>query len=628
MLNVMYSRYVLTIAAFVVIIMMDVLYFSKPKTNNKTKHKMYSYLIIVNTFLLLLELVIMVIFGMDVPFKTCSIIMKIRDLFLMGYFIVVLFYYFTAVNDIQRKNLWDFIKGEKIIYPHLIFTIIVLIVHTFLPYNEVNKFTYSNAFGGPAFYLTIGYCVITTLETIFIILFKNKNGINYSEKLSLILLFFLMMIILIFQTLFSGIAIMGLISSIYIIGLYFIFENPDLELVEEISSLTVEAERATRSKLDFLSNVSKEMVTPMNTITELSESILKKKETDPSKIRDDVREIELSSKNFLEILNNAIDISNVDNDAEVLYESDYSLMELLKNLTTVAQEKIFTKKVQVILNIDNDIPNTLFGDSTKIYQILLNILSNSIKYTEVGKIGIHLTKEFKDEQVVLKFKINDTGYGIKEEDYDKVFVKYSRLEDAVSRGIEGTGLGLAIAKQYVDLLGGSITFDSIYGAGTTFYVEIPQKVVAMVPTLGEVTEEESNVPKEERELLDCAKYRILIVEDDKLNLEVTKRLLKRYKFVIDSCSNGRECIFKYKKGEHYDMILIDHMMPEMDGIQVVQVIRKLQDYKTPPMVALTANAYTGSRDMYIKEGFDDYLAKPIDMVELDTLVNKYFKKKV
>ena len=225
----------------------------------------------------------------------------------------------------------------------------------------------------------------------------------------------------------------------------------------------------------------------------------------------------------------------------------------------------------------------------------------------------------------MKFKISDTGFGIKEEDYDKVFKQYTRLDDAVSRGIEGTGLGLAIAKQYVDLLGGEISFESIYGAGTTFYVEVPQQIVAMIPTLGEVTDEDEK-DEEDKKLLDCSKYRLLVVEDDKLNLEVTKRLLKRYGFIIDTCSNGKDCVFKFKKGEHYDMMLVDHIMPEMDGVEVVRVIRKLDDYKAPPIVALTANAFTGSRDIYLKEGFDDYLAKPIDMTELDTLVNKYFKK--
>ena len=627
MFDVMYSRYVLTIAAFIVVLMMDVLYFSKPKANNKSKHKMYAYFIITNTLILSLEIVIMIIFGVSVPFNVCVVFLKLRDLALMAYFTVLLFYYYAAVNNPPYKNLVSFVKTEKILHPHMVFMALTIIMHIFLPYDVMDKYSYSNAFGGPAFYLAILYCVLTTLETIYIILFKSKNKINYSEKLSLGLLFVLMLVILIFQPLFSGIAIMGLVSSVYVLGLYFIFENPDLELVEEINSLTAEAESANSSKLDFLSNISKEMMNPMHTIAELSDKVLSGEDADDAKIRDDIRQIELSSKNFLEILNNAVDISNVENEKEALYERDYSLITILKNLTTVAQEKIYTKKVQVVLNIDNSIPNTLYGDSTKVYQILLNIISNSIKYTEVGKVSIHLSKEIKNNNIILKFKISDTGYGIKEEDYDKVFVKYSRLEDAVSRGIEGTGLGLAIAKQYADLLGGDIWFESVYGAGTTFYVEIPQQIVAMVPTIGSVSAEEEKVPQEERRLLDCSKYRLLIVEDDELNLDVTRRILKRYGFVIETCSNGRDCIFKYKKGEHYDMILIDHIMPEMDGIEVVQVIRKLKDYDAPPIVALTANAFTGSKDMYIKEGFDDYLAKPIDLAELDAMVNKYFNKK-
>ena len=229
MFNVMYSRYILTISALIIILMMDVLYFSKPKINNKSKHKMYSYLIITNTIILSVEIVIMFFFGLDLPFNTCIWALKARDLFLMLYFVTILFYYYTAVNDLQYKNLIGFLKNEKIVHPHLVFTLIVIIVHIFLPYTPVTKETYNAAFGGPAFYLTIMYCVITTLETIYIVIFKSKNKINYSERLSLIILFSLMMVILIFQTLFYDIAVMGLVSSVYVLLLYFIFENPDLE---------------------------------------------------------------------------------------------------------------------------------------------------------------------------------------------------------------------------------------------------------------------------------------------------------------------------------------------------------------------------------------------------------------
>ena len=306
-------------------------------------------------------------------------------------------------------------------------------------------------------------------------------------------------------------------------------------------------------------------------------------------------------------------------------EKEYSLETLLTSLINIIQEKIVSKNIKLILNIDKTIPRNLIGDYNKVYQILLNIVTNSIKYTEVGRISITLNKEIQNSKIILKFIISDTGFGIKKEDYDKVFQKHTRLDDVVSRGIEGTGLGLSLTKKYVELLGGKIWFESVYAAGTDFYIDIPQQIANMDYTIGELKAPKENNLKQEN-LIDCSQYRILLVEDDKLNLEVTKRLFERYNFVIDTCTNGKDCIFKYKEGEQYNMILIDHKMPEMSGIEVMQVIRQLKDYKTPILVALTANAFSDSREMYIKDGFDDYLAKPVDINELDVLVNKYFNK--
>ena len=627
MFDIMYARYILTIAALIVIILMDVLYFTKPKANKKLKHKMFSYLIIANTIVLLAEICIMTLFWLDLPFGICVISLKIRDYVLMSYFTILMFYYYTASSDTGHKTLTSFIKNEKIVKPHLIFTAIVMIVEIFLPYKVVDKNTFNTAFGGLAFYLTIMYSVISTLETIYIILIKNKNQKDFSVKLSLVWLFVVMILILLSHMIFYDISSMGLLSSIYILVLYFIFENPELELIEEIDSLTAEVDNANKSKLDFLSNVSKEMISPMKAISDMSEKILNDKECNDETIRNNIKQIELSSKNFLEIINNTLDISNAEKDSETLNENDYSLKKLLKSLTNITREKLIGKNVELKLNIDETVPNNLYGDSTKIYQVLLNVISNSVKYTDIGKIAITLTKEIKNAKIILKFKISDSGYGIKEEDYDKIFVKYSRLEEAVENGIEGSGLGLAISKQYVDLLEGKIWFDSEYGAGTNFYIEIPQQVIAMTPTIGSFsTEEEGN--KNNKEKLDCSNYRILIVEDDRTNSGITKRLFERYKFNIDTCNSGKDCIYKYKLGEKYDMILIDYNMSGTSGPHIMHVIRKLVDYTTPPLIAFTTNAYSGTKDMSVEEeSFDDFLEKPIDLNELDTLINKYFNKK-
>lgn len=632
MFNIMYARYVLTIGALVIIIMMDVLYFSKPKISTKSQHKAYAALIIANTSILLFEIIIMFAFGFDLPFEVCTLFLRLRDLSIVAYFSFVLFYYYAAVNDAQYKSLRVMLREEiftnkkKLLLPHFVITIIFVIVHLFLPYDYVTKETYNLAFGGPAFYATIFYSIVTTLETIFMILVLSKRKINFTEKASLIWLFCLMLVILIFQPLYSGIAVMGIVSAIYVLGLYFLLENPDLEMVETIDSLTKEIDNASKSKFDFLSSVSKEMVNPIDTITKLSATMLSDEEMGEGKIRNNIKQIELASKDFLEIITNTLDISNVDGDKDSLIENNYSLNNMLDNLITTTREKITSEKVDLVINIDNNTPNNLYGDVAKISQVLSNILSNAVKYTEVGRISFSLKNEIKDSDVILKFKISDTGFGIKEEDYDKVFEKHARLDDALSSGKDGSGLGLAISKSYVELLNGKIWFESVYGGGTAFYIEIPQKITEFT-TIENVKKAAAEYASEGNKKLDCSDYRILIVEDDSLNLEVTKRLFARYGFKIETCSNGRECVFNYKKGEHYDMILIDHMMPGMSGIRVMQIIRKLTDYQTPPLVALTANTFTGSRDMYLNEGFDEYLAKPIDVIELDKLVHKYFKGK-
>ena len=248
-------------------------------------------------------------------------------------------------------------------------------------------------------------------------------------------------------------------------------------------------------------------------------------------------------------------------------------------------------------------------------------MTNSAKYTEVGKINLKVTADIKGDEVTLHFKISDTGYGIKKEDSEKLFKKFSRLDSATANEIEGTGLGLVITKKYVDLMQGKIWFESEYEVGTTFYVDINQKIVDHKP-MGELTE--PTKADTEINFIDCSKKNVLIVDDNKLNIKVASRLLEAYKFNIDTSTNGKDCIYKIKEGLHYDMIFLDHMMPELDGIKTLHILKKLDGYELPPIVALTANAITGMKEMYLNEGFDEYLSKPINVVELNKLIIKYF----
>ncbi len=275
--------------------------------------------------------------------------------------------------------------------------------------------------------------------------------------------------------------------------------------------------------------------------------------------------------------------------------------------------------------MDEQIPSKVYGDSTKIYQILLNITNNAVKYTEVGKIKLSIVPEKTgNDAVLLHIKISDTGYGIKKEDFDKIFEKFSRLDSAVSKEIEGTGLGLVITKKFVDLMGGKIWFTSEFEVGTTFYVDLPLKVIDPTP-IGSVTQDTS--VQRVRNFLDCSDFTALVVDDSRLNLKVAERLLKKYNFNVDVAQSGKDCIYKYKYGNHYDIIFLDHMMPEMDGIETVRILRRLDDYETPPIIALTANAMNGMEEKYLSEGFDYYLPMPINTQELDKIIHKFFENK-
>ena len=283
-------------------------------------------------------------------------------------------------------------------------------------------------------------------------------------------------------------------------------------------------------------------------------------------------------------------------------------------MEAVAIARIGAKQITFEMNIDDNINSKLSGDITKIQKILLNIINNAAKYTEIGKIKMNVTCTTEKETQVLHFKISDTGNGIKDEIKPFIFTDSQ----------ETSGVGLALTKKYVEAMKGTISFESVYGAGTTFHVDIPQKIVG---TRLIKEDKEEDVSNETIEFIDCSQYKVLIVDDDVLDIKVTKRLIEKYKFQITTLTSSSECIDRIKAEEEYDILFLDHKMQEIDGMQTMKILKGLEGYKIPKIIALTANAVTGAREYYLKEGFDDYISKPIDTHELDRIIKKSINKK-
>jgi len=530
-------------------------------------------------------------------------------------------YLVTLERAYQVDDLKKYLH-DRIIRLILISYAFILIISFFFGFDNVTLTNGAYISGSALYYLYIVGLITVGFSILFVT--KRKEKLSNINKVPIMIGIIETFITMVIQLAFPHILILtgSFVFKMYLV--YFVFENPDLYLIKELEIAKKKADASNKAKTDFLSNMSHEIRTPMNAIMGFSEGILNEEKFDLEVAKKDIDHIYSAGTNLLEIINNILDISKIETGEEKIELKEYSIGNIVLELTSIIEARIDNSKVKFVTNIDPNIPSKLLGDKTKIFQILLNILSNSVKYTEVGKIELKITSEIKDNKALLHVKVSDTGYGIKKEDYNKLFEKFSRLESATKNEIEGTGLGLVITKRLVNLLGGNIWFESEYGAGTTFFVDLSQKIIDK-SILGDILTK--NISHKSQNYLDCSGYNVLLVDDNKLNLKVAEKVLQPYNFTITSMNSGKECIDSIKMGNKYDIIFLDHMMPEIDGIEVLHILHKLDGYDIPPVVALTANAITGMREMYINEGFDDYLSKPINTTELDKVIHKYFEKK-
>ncbi|MBD5456963.1 MAG: response regulator [Lachnospiraceae bacterium] len=398
----------------------------------------------------------------------------------------------------------------------------------------------------------------------------------------------------------------------------------------ELENAMIDARKASRARDVFLANMSHEIRTPINTMLGLNELILR--ESQDETIRSYALDIKQAGTVLLSLVSDILDFSKLQSGKMELAEATYDISSLLNDLINSISISLRKKKLRLALDIASDIPYKLSGDEVHLRQIIGNLLTNAVKYTQTGTVTLHLGwKELGEEKLQLEVVVADTGVGVKEKDIARIFETFNRMDMEASRNEEGTGLGLAVTNRLVGMMGGKLEVKSEYGKGSVFSFAIPQKIINREP-LGDFQEQyeksvKSSISYREKFIAPLAK--ILVVDDNAMNLAVAQDLLRKTKLQIDVASSGGECLEMLKRKE-YHLICMDHMMPVMDGVQTLQAIREMEDNpsRNIPVIALTANAVVGAKKFYLDAGFEDYLSKPIEPEKLEDMLIQYLPKEL
>ncbi len=595
-------------------------FYLKQKKVNTYENKIYRSMII-NCLLICLFDAVGTLYAMQNPTSIIAEILVKLKLITMALEMIFATYYIFCITSKKSVGIIDIHNHPHRKYFSIfaaimgiactIFTILIAFGSLNIT-MENNVFSYTGTALDSCQVATVGSALIWVI--MFLTILKDITNKKYRQLLILLSVGGITILVTILFPVYSfSTPAIAFINAV----IFFTMENPDANLISRLNEAKANAETASKTKTDFLSSMSHEIRTPLNAIIGFGQALAKEDISGTAK--EEVQDILMASNTLLEIVNGILDISKIESNKIEILENEYSTKKMISEITSLINARIGSKPLDFKILVDPKLPPVLYGDSMRVKQVIINLLTNAVKYTEEGRILFQVKADNNDGISRLTISVQDTGMGMTEEAVAKVFSKFERFDAEKNVNIEGTGLGMAITKSLVELMNGDITVKSTYGEGSTFVITIDQKIVNKEFIETEVEE------KVQVKVFNATGSKILVVDDNKINLKVAERLLRDYNIAVETANSGAECIDKILDGKLYDLIFMDIMMPKMTGIETLQNLKNIVGFKMP-VVALTADVISGMEEKYISQGFDDCLAKPIVEEELYYMLKKFLKE--
>lgn len=604
----------------VIYILIVIMTYIPKKKKNTLNYYLFHSLIAGSTLVLVLDL-LSVYLGIYLKGSIISpIASKIYLCFLIIWMITFVLYIkvITSPNNLENLTVKEKSHGSIMLKMVLKAVIAVLIAAVGISVIPLVLTTDGESLfmSGPCM-IFFNICYVICILTWISFIIRYRKSYSKDKLPAMIASTFFAIISMIVQFARPEHPVMSFAFSLITMITYHGIHNPDLKVIEELNEATMQANAANKAKSDFISSMSHEIRTPLNAIVGFSQALGKKEITGPAK--DEVQEILNASNSLLETINGILDISKLEANKIELLKKDYSTKSLFNEIKTLSNNRLGNKNIELKYEIDENLPPVLLGDRERIKQVIMNLMSNAIKYTKEGSVLLKVEALTNKEKCQLSIVVEDTGVGMSEQDIELVFVKFQRFDIDKYRSIEGTGLGMAITKGLIELMQGEISVTSELQKGTKFTVKLDQEI--STKDISEIADISSLAINP----FDASGQRVLVVDDNRVNLKVAEHFLEQYKLDLDFCTSGRDCIDKILKGEKYDLILLDIMMPRMKGTEVIKELLNIPGFNIP-VVALTADVLSDLGGSYTNYGFNDVIAKPIVEEDLYNTLKKYLRE--